>query len=59
VDTALSNPSGNQAKSQFEDLIKKGHDTSPTTPNKPATNTVGKQQSTEIGSPIMSLTPLQ
>jgi hypothetical protein len=40
VDTALSNPPGNQAKAQFEALIKKkGQDTSPSTPNKPATNT--------------------
>jgi hypothetical protein len=59
VDTALSNPPGNQAKAQFEALIKKGQDTSPSTPNKPATNTTEKQPSTEIGSPIMSLTPLQ
>jgi hypothetical protein len=59
MDTALSNPPGNQAKSQLEDLIKKGQDSSPSTPNKPATNTVEQQPSTEIGSPIMSLTPLQ
>jgi hypothetical protein len=59
VDTALSNPPGNQEKSQFEALIKKGQDTSPSTPNKPATNTAGQQLSTEIGNPIMSLTPLQ
>jgi hypothetical protein len=59
VDTALSNPPGNQAKVQSEALIKKGQDTSPSTPNKSATNTAGQQPSTEIGSPIKSLTPLQ
>jgi hypothetical protein len=57
-DIALSNPPGNQEKSQSEALIKKGHDTSLSTPNKPATNTARKQPSTEIGSPIKSLTPL-
>jgi hypothetical protein len=59
VDTALSNPPGNQAKAQFETLIKKGQDTSPSTPIKPTTNTAGQQPSIEIGSLIMSLTPLQ
>jgi hypothetical protein len=55
----LSNPPCDQEKSQFEALIKNGHDTSPSTPNKPATNIEEQQPSTEIGSPIMSLTPLQ
>jgi hypothetical protein len=59
VDTALSNSPGDQAKAQLETLIKKGQDTSLSTPNKIATNTTGKQPSTEIGNPIMSLTPLQ
>jgi hypothetical protein len=58
VDTSLSNPLGNQAKSQLEAFLKKGQDTSPSTPDKPVTNTIEKQPSTEIGSPIISLTPL-
>jgi hypothetical protein len=58
VNTALSNPPGNQEKSQFEALIKKGQDTSPSTTNKSATNTAEQQPSTEVGSPIMSLTHL-
>jgi hypothetical protein len=58
-DPALSNPSGDQAKAQFEALIKKGQDTPPSIPNKSATNTTEQPQFTEIGSPIMSLTPLQ
>jgi hypothetical protein len=58
-DTALSNPLGDQEKYQSEASLKKGQDTSPSTPNKLTTNTTGKKSSTEIGIPIKSLTPLQ
>jgi hypothetical protein len=59
VDTTLSNPPGNQATTQLEDLIKKGQDTSLSMPNKEVTKKTKQQPSTKIGSPIMSLTPLQ
>jgi hypothetical protein len=59
VETSLPNPPGTQTKSQLEAFQKKGQDTSLSTPDKPATNTTKKHPSTEIGSPIMSLTPLQ
>ena len=58
-DTTLSNPLGDKAKAQFQDLIKNGQDTPPSIPNKSATNTTEQPQFTKIGSLIMSLTPLQ
>jgi hypothetical protein len=57
-DTALSTPLSDQEKAKSKALIKKGHDTSPSTPKKSATNTIGKHPSTEINSHIKSLTPL-
>ena len=59
VETSLPNPPGTQTTSHIEYFQKKGQDTSLSTPDKPATNTTKKHPSTEIGSPIMSLTPLQ
>jgi hypothetical protein len=59
VETSLSNPLGTQTKAQLEDFLKKGQDVSPSTPDKSVTNTAEKQTSTEIGNPIISLTPLQ
>ena len=59
VETSLPNPPGTQTKSQLEAFQKKGQDTSFSTQYKPATNTTKKHPSIEIGSPIMSLTPLQ
>jgi hypothetical protein len=40
-------------------LIKRGEENPLSTPGKPAIDTAGKQPSTEIGSPIQSITPLQ
>jgi hypothetical protein len=59
VETSLPNPPSTQTKSHLEAFQKKGQDTSLSTPNKPATNTTKKHPSIEVGSPIMSLTPLQ
>jgi hypothetical protein len=58
-DTTLTNPPSDQAKAQTEALIKKGEENPLSTPGKSATDTVGKQPSTEIGSPVQSITPLQ
>jgi hypothetical protein len=58
-ETSLSNPPGTQTKSHLEDFLKKGQDTSSSTQDKSTTNTIEKQPSIEIGSPIMSLTPLR
>jgi hypothetical protein len=55
----LTNPLDDQTKAQAEALIKKGEEKTPSTPEKSATNTVGKQPSTDIGSPIKSVTRLQ
>jgi hypothetical protein len=57
--TAPSNQPDDQTKAQAEVLIKKGQDASLSTPENPTTNTTGKPQTTQIGDPIMSLTPLQ
>jgi hypothetical protein len=59
VEASSSNPLGTQAKAQLEAFLKQGQDTSPSTPSKPVAHTAEKQPSTEIGSPIASLTPLQ
>jgi hypothetical protein len=59
LETSLSNPLDAQDKAQIEAFLKKGEDTSPSTPNKPVTDTTEKQMSTDIGNPIFSLTPLQ
>jgi hypothetical protein len=56
---APSNQPDDQKKAQDEVLIKKGEDASLSTPEKSTTNTKGKPQTTQIGDPIMSLTPLQ
>jgi hypothetical protein len=56
---ALSNPIGDQAKFQAEASIKKGEEQSPFTPGKSAIDTAEKQPSTEIGSPIQSIMPIQ
>ena len=58
-DTTLTNPPSDQAKAQTEALIKKGEEKPLSTPDKSDTDTVGKQPSTKIGSPIKSVTPLQ
>jgi hypothetical protein len=57
--TAPSNQPDDQKKAQTEVLIKKGEDASLSTPEKSATDTTGQPQTTQIGDPIMSLTPLQ
>jgi hypothetical protein len=59
VETSLPNPPSTQTTTHLEDFQKKGQDTSLSTPDKLDTNTTKQQPSTEIGSPIMSLTPLQ
>jgi hypothetical protein len=51
-DTALTNPPDDQTKAQDEDLIKKGKEKLPSTPDKSATNTKGKKPSTAIDIPI-------
>jgi len=56
---SLSSPLGPQAMTRIEAFLKQGHATSPSTPNKPVTNTIEQQLSTEIGNSIISLTPLQ
>jgi hypothetical protein len=58
VETSSSNPAGTQTKAQLEAFLKKGQDTSLSTLDKSVTNTTEQQPTTEIGSPIMSLTPL-
>ena len=58
VNTAPSNQPDDQTKAQVEVLIKRGHDASLYTLKNPTTNTSGKPQTTQIGDPIMSLTPL-
>jgi hypothetical protein len=58
-DTTLTNPPSDQAKAQTEALIKNGEENPLSTPGKSATDTVRKQPSTEIGSPVQSITPLQ
>jgi hypothetical protein len=58
-DTTLTNPPDDRTKVQAEALIKKGEEKPLSTPDKSATHTVGQQPSTEIGSPIQSVTPLQ
>jgi hypothetical protein len=57
--TAPSNQPDDQKKAQIEVLIKKGEDASLSTPEKSATNTVGQPKTTQIGDPIIYLTPLQ
>jgi hypothetical protein len=56
VEASLSNPLGPQAKAHLEAFLKKGQDTSPSTPATSVANTVEQQPSTEIGTPITSLT---
>jgi hypothetical protein len=57
-DTTLTDPPSDQAENQTEALIKQGEEKTLSTPGKPTTDTAGKQPSTEIGSPIQSITPL-
>jgi hypothetical protein len=59
VETSLPNPPSTQTIAHIEYFQKKRQDTSLSTPDKLDTNTTKQQPSTEIGSPIMSLTPLQ
>jgi len=59
VETSLPNPPSTQKNSHLEDFQKKGQDRSLSTPDKLTTNTTKQQPSIEIGSSIMSLTPLQ
>jgi len=47
-----TNVSGDQAKDQEKTLTKKREEGPPFSPDKSTTNAVGKQSSTEIGSPI-------
>jgi hypothetical protein len=58
-DTTLKNPSSDQAKTQAEALIKKGEEQPPFTPGKSITIQSGTFPSTEVGSPIQYITPLQ
>jgi hypothetical protein len=57
--TAPSNQPDDQKKAQPKVLIKKGEDASLSTPETPTTDTTRQPQTTQIGDPIMSLTPLQ
>jgi hypothetical protein len=59
LEASLSGQLGHQALSHIKTYLKQGQDASPLTLATPATNTVEQQQSTEIGTPITSLTPLQ
>jgi hypothetical protein len=58
-DIPSTNVSGDQAKDQAETLTKEGEEGPLFSPDKSTTNAVGKQSSTEIGSPIQFITPLQ
>jgi hypothetical protein len=58
-DNTETNVSGDQDKDQTETLTKKGEEGPLFTPDKSTTDMVGKQSSTEIGSPIQFVTPLQ
>jgi hypothetical protein len=59
ANTTSPNSPSNQTKAQIEALSKKGQETPSSTPDRSATNTTRQQQSTKIGSPIQSVTPLQ
>jgi hypothetical protein len=56
---SLSIRLGPQAMTQLETFLKKGKDTSPSTPASSVANTTEQQPSTDIDTPITSLTPLQ
>jgi hypothetical protein len=58
-DTTLTDPSSDHAKTQTEALIKRGEEKPLSTLGKPATEITNKNPSTEIGSPIQYVTPLQ
>jgi hypothetical protein len=55
----LTNPPDDQTKAQDEALIKKGEEKTMSTPEKSAADTTSQQPSTDIGSPIQFVTPLQ
>jgi hypothetical protein len=57
-DTTVKNVPGDQAKDQKEALAKNSEEKIQSTLGKPTTNISGKQPSTEIGSPIQSITHL-
>lgn len=59
LEASVSTPLGPQAKAQLEASLKRGQETLPSTLDKSVTNTTKQQPSTEIGNPIISLTPLQ
>lgn len=58
-DTTLTDPPSDHVETQTEALIKKGEEKPLSTPGKPTIDAAGKQPSTEMGSPIQSVTPLQ
>jgi hypothetical protein len=58
-DTPVTDVSGDRAKDQAEILTKKGEDRPLSTPDKSTIDATGKQSSTEIGSPIQFIMPLQ
>jgi hypothetical protein len=58
LQASLSISLGPQATAQLEAFLKQGQDASPSTLATFSTNTAEQQQSTEIGTPITSLTPL-
>jgi hypothetical protein len=58
-DTTLTNPPSDHTETQTEALIEKGEEKPLSTPGKPFNDTASKKPSTEIGSPIQSITPLQ
>jgi hypothetical protein len=55
---SLSIPLGPQAMAHLEAFLKQGKDTSPSIPATSVAHTAKKKSSTEIGTPITSLTPL-
>jgi hypothetical protein len=55
---SLSSSLGPQAMTHLEAFLKQGHDTYPSTPATSAAHTTEKKLSTEIGTPITSLTSL-
>jgi hypothetical protein len=59
LEASLLRQLGHQALAHLKTYLKQGHDAYPSTKTTPATNIAEQQQSTEIGTPITSLTTLQ
>jgi hypothetical protein len=59
LEASLSSPLDPHATDQLEAFLKQGQDVSLSKPATPASNTAEQRPSTEIDTPIISLTPLQ